>query len=175
VNDSHGLAPQLEARGFAEDYAWMKFDRDLAPHAVATELRIERIGPDRADDFGAVVGDGFGMPPGLRPLVGGLVGRAGWTCFLSYDGDRPVGAGALFVDGDDGWLGVGATLEDARGRGSQGALIAARIRAAQKLGCRRVTTETGVVTADRPSASYRNILRAGFREAGVRPNYKAPF
>jgi hypothetical protein len=35
-------------------------------------------------------------------------------------------------------------------------------------------TETGELEEGRPSNSYRNIVRAGFREVGVRPNYRAP-
>ena len=37
-----------------------------------------------------------------------------------------------------------------------------------------VVTETGELEESRPSSSYRNILRAGFREAGVRANFRAP-
>ena len=48
------------------------------------------------------------------------------------------------------------------------------IEAARKQGCSTVTTETGAIEAGRPSNSYRNIVRAGFREAGIRANYRAP-
>jgi hypothetical protein len=34
--------------------------------------------------------------------------------------------------------------------------------------------ETGVQVPDKPSSSYRNILRAGFREVYVRDNWVAP-
>ena len=61
-----------------------------------------------------------------------------------------------------------------RGRGAQSAILAARIEDARRQGCGTVVTETGELADDRPSSSYRNILRAGFRETGVRPNYRAP-
>ena len=61
-----------------------------------------------------------------------------------------------------------------RGRGAQSAILAARIEDARRQGCATVVTETGELEDDRPSSSYRNIVRAGFREAGVRPNYRAP-
>jgi hypothetical protein len=32
-------------------------------------------------------------------------------------------------------------------------------------------TETGEALRDKPSSSYRNIIRAGFSEVYVRPNY----
>jgi hypothetical protein len=34
--------------------------------------------------------------------------------------------------------------------------------------------ETGERVPDRPSASYRNILKAGFEEAYLRPNWQRP-
>jgi GNAT superfamily N-acetyltransferase len=80
----------------------------------------------------------------------------------------------LFVHEGVGWLGFGATLAKYRGRGAQSAILAARIEDARKQGCPTVVTETGELEEGRPSSSYRNILRAGFREAFVRPNYRAP-
>jgi hypothetical protein len=53
-------------------------------------------------------------------------------------------------------------------------ILAVRIEDARRQGCTMVVTETGELEEGRPSNSYRNILRAGFREAGVRPNYRAP-
>jgi hypothetical protein len=69
------------------------------------------------------------------------------------------------------WLGFGSTLEDARGRGAQSAMFAERLRDAAVLGCRFAFTETGEETSDAPNASYRNMLRAGFRLAYHRPNW----
>ena len=92
----------------------------------------------------------------------------------AYDGGQPAGAGALYVDGGVGWLGLGATLPEYRGRGAQSAILAARIEDARRQGCATVVTETGELADDRPSSSYRNILRFGFEEAYLRPNYLSP-
>jgi len=174
VSDSHGLGPELEERGFERDYAWMKFSRGTGPRQAQSDLNVERVAADCADDFANVVAGGFGMPDWCKPLATNLVGRSGWSCYVAYDGEKPAGAGALFVHEGVGWLGLGATLPEFRGRGAQSAILADRIEDARKQGCRLITTETGERTNDRPSNSYRNILRAGFREAGVRPNYRAP-
>ena len=180
VSDSHGLGPELEQLGFVRDYGWMKFSRGVGPREAQSDLRVERVAPDRADDFAAVVVGGYGMPVWSAPFAANVVGRRGWSCYVAYDGDSPAGAGALFVHvpgsgrAKIGWLGLGATLPDYRGRGAQSAILAARIEDARQQGCRTVTTETGELEEGRPSSSYRNILRAGFREAGVRPNYRAP-
>jgi hypothetical protein len=49
--------------------------------------------------------------------------------------------------------------------------LAERLRAAGHLGCDRAVTETGERSGDRPSNSYRNILRAGFEEVAVTANW----
>lgn len=174
VSDARGLGTELEARGFVRDYGWMKFSRGVSPRRATSELSVVPVGPDRAGDFAAVVAGGYSLPDFTEPFAANVVGRPGWSCYVAYDGERPAGAGALYVDGGVGWLGFGATLPDFRGRGAQSAILAARIEDARRQGCSTVVTETGEFDGRRPSGSYRNILRAGFREAGVRSNYRAP-
>ena len=174
VSDSHGLGPELERRGFTPDYGWMKFSRGVGPREAHSELDVRAVGPDRAADFAHVIAEGYQMPEWTHPLAARVVGRPGWSCYVAYDGGEAAGAGALFVHEGVGWLGYAATLPEYRGRGAQSAILAARIEDARQQGCSAVVTETGALADDRPSNSYRNILRAGFREAGVRANYRAP-
>lgn len=175
VADTYGVADRLETRGFTPDYGWAKFVRPVEPPPEArTDLRIELIGPERAVDFGRVVTGAYGMPDRLDAWTGAVVGRPGWSCYLALDGDEPAGAGAVYVHEGVGWLGFAGTLPDFRGRGAQGAILAARIRRAAELGCRAVVTETGELQEGRPSNSYRNILRSGFDLVYVRPNLLSP-
>ncbi len=139
-----------------------------------TDLRVEAAEPKNADVFARTFLSGYGAPAGLAELVAALVGRPGWHCFIAFDGDAPAATGALYARGALCWLGVAATLPACRRRGAQGALLAARIRRAAEIGCTRLVTETGERTGDRPSVSYRNILRSGFAESYVRPNFVAP-
>jgi GNAT superfamily N-acetyltransferase len=169
------LAPRLAERGFEPGYAWMKFGRGLEPPPrVETALRIEEAGADRGALFGSIVARGFGLPDVAAEWFAALARRQGFRLFLAFDGEEPVGAGALFVRDGIGWLGVAATLPEHRRKGAQGAILAARIRLARELGLRALATETGERTADRPSNSYRNILWAGFEERYLRPNYVSP-
>lgn len=85
----------------------------------------------------------------------------GCTHFLAFDGDRPVAGGGLCVTGDTGYLFLGATQAADRGRGAQSALIAERITAAHRQGCRIVLVET----MDTLPASLANLVRKGFRES----------
>ena len=168
-----GPEPRLEARGLAPGYAWAKFTRRPEPPATAeTDLHVERVAPVRAAEFGRVVTSAFGLPDRLASWSAALVGRAGWTCYLTLAGEEPAGAAALFVSDGLAWLGLGCTLPQFRRRGSQSALFAARIEDAREQGAELLVTETGVPAEGRPSNSYRNILRAGFEIAYVRPNYQ---
>ena len=169
------LASWLEQRGFAPGYAWMKFSRPChgAPQA-ASELEIRVVGHDLRIEFGRVVAEGFGMSAALAPWIGQLTGRANWVCVMAFAGSTPVAAGAVYVDGEYAWLGLGATLASHRGRGGQNALLARRLGEAAARGARVAVTETGERLPDKPSASYRNILRAGFKEMYLRQNYLSP-
>ena len=83
-------------------------------------------------------------------------------------------AGALFVQGDIGWLDWGATAPAFRRRGGQSAVRRQRMLMARELGCRLIATETGEAVAGAPRHSYGNITRMGFRTAYLRENYAPP-
>jgi GNAT superfamily N-acetyltransferase len=167
-----GLDERLEARGYTRGYPWMKFERDPNPAPrVESGLRVAET--QDAELFGATVAEGFGAPPEAAPGFA-LAGRPGWHCFLAWDGDEPAAAGGLFVDDRVAWFAGSATRPAFRGRGAQTALLAARIDRARMVGARRLCVETGERVPDRPDQSYRNILRAGFREAYLRPNWRSP-
>jgi GNAT superfamily N-acetyltransferase len=170
-----GDEPGLAEHGYTAGYAWMKFARGPDPDASApTDLAVEQVGPAGGMDFARPVRVGFGMPESFEPWLAALAGRPGWTCLVAYDGAAAVGAGALYTDGDHAWLGLAATLPEARGRGAQSAILAARVALASRQGATTITTETGVREPGRADQSYRNILRAGFEEAGARANWDSP-
>jgi GNAT superfamily N-acetyltransferase len=164
-----GLDAPLEGRGYDRGYPWHKFVRGVEPYDATSSLSVQEA---RAPlDFGRAFADGYGLPEPAASWLARLVGRAGWHCFVGYADDEPVAAGVLYVAGETGWLGMGATLPAARGRGGQSAILAARIARARELGLRELVTETGAPREDGPGSSYRNILRAGFELAYERPNY----
>ena len=89
------------------------------------------------------------------------IGRNDCTHFLAFDGDRPVAAAGLCVTATTGYLFLGATGEADRSRGAQSALIAARVTAAARLGCRIVLSETMSILP----TSLANLTRKGFQES----------
>lgn len=164
---SAGLSPHA--------LAWAKFRRDTStvPH-VPTGLEIREIDAAQAEVFAATTTAGFGMPRSLAIWLRELVGRPGWHCYVSYAGAEPAGAGALFVEGDNAWLGIGATKPELRRQGGHRALLGRRLADAARYGARVAVTETGVPQAAQPAPSYHNILSLGFTVAYVRPNWALP-
>ncbi len=153
--------------------AWAKFARDTAPgNQIATVLDIREVGADEADRFGETAAAGFSMPQVMGDWLSALPGREKWKCFVAFDGPAPVGAGALFIDGANAWLGMGATLAAHRGRGAQPAILSARIDTSRAAGCHILTTETAVPGAGESGSPYKNIHRAGFLVAYLRPNLR---
>jgi hypothetical protein len=170
-----GAADALAACGYASDYAWDKFARPAeSPAGVRTDLVAREAGPADARAMGAVSAAAFGLPAFTGDWLAALVGRPGWTFFVAEDGGRPVGAAGLFVEAGTAWLGFGGTLPEHRGRGAQGVLFAARIRAAVDAGCTLLVTETGAPARHGPGPSYRNMLRFGFAPVYRRPNLLSP-
>ena len=165
----------LSARGLSASTAWAKFTRLPVPPAnLETSLTIREAVAEHRADFGGVVQAGFGAPPPFASWAAAIVGRPRWRTYLAYDAETPVGAGALFLRDGLGWLGLGATVPSHRGRGAQNALLARRIADGMEAGARSLVTETGQPAAGEEAAhpSYRNILRAGFRIAYLRMNYR---
>jgi GNAT superfamily N-acetyltransferase len=166
------LRAWLVEGGLREHRAWMKFARDRgAVERPASELAVRRVGPELAGAFADIACSVFELPEASRALVAKMTELEGWHAFMSFAGETPAGTGALFVSDGVGWLGFGATKREFRGRGGQAAVMAARLEAAFDLGCSTVITETGVAKAGDPQHSYKNILRAGFRELFVRDNF----
>lgn len=150
---------------------WAKFVRDTSPTSVQTSLTIREIGCQHAQACSSIATQAFGLSPVVSDWFAFLVGRARWHFFMGFDRDVPVATGALYINGMVAWLGIGATAPAHRKRGAQSALLAARIDAARQRGCVILTVDAGVPHPGEANTSYRNIERAGFRVAYLRPNF----
>lgn len=168
------LPDWLEAAGL-EPYkrAWAKFTRDASPpsHQSRSDLEVRRIGVEHAMDFGRIAAAGFELDERWVPVLANLVGRAGWQHYVSFDGDRPAGCGAMRIFEKTGWMDWAATLPEFRRRGSQGAILERRIADGIEAGCEAFATCTGEAVEGDPQHSYRNIERYGFRRTHARANW----
>jgi len=162
----------LQGNGFEHGYAWMKFVRDPHPPRFPAAADVEVVELAAADEepFGMIAATGFGMPAWGADFFAHLPGRDGWSCYVASIEGQAQACAAMLIEDGVAEFGIAATLEEARGRGCQTALLHRRISDAAEAGCRTLFVETGERVPERPSASYRNILKAGFEEAYLRPN-----
>ena len=152
--------------------SWAKMYRGNAPSpSVQTSWRMERIGTEWADAFGRIALEAFEMPAVLLPFMSCQVGKPGWFHYLGFDGDQPVSTAAMHISADVGWLGVGSTGPPPGSRRAVRHVSPRRISDGLEAGCKWFVTETGEDTPKSPNPSYRNMLRAGFKLAYLRPNY----
>lgn len=162
----------LRESGFSPVYAWMKFVRDPhPPRFKAPDVEVVEVGSDSNEPFGAIAASGFGLPAWAGAFFARLPGRDGWRCYVARIEGTAQACAAMLLDGGVAEFGIAATLEPARGRGCQLALLHRRVADAAQAGCHTLFVETGARVEDRPANSYRNILRAGFEEAYLRPNW----
>lgn len=176
VAETDAAETWLAGNGFEPGYAWMKFVRDPHPPRFREPSGVEvvEISADSEEPFGMIVATGFGAPAWAAAMFAELPGREGWRCYAArVDGVAQACAGMLIDDGV-AEFGIAATLAPARGQGCQLALLHRRIADAVEAGCRVLFVETGERVESRPAGSYRNILRAGFEEAYLRPNWQRP-
>lgn len=167
-----GLRGWLEDAGYVPHRGWAQFVRsaEQPPPPGRSDLEVREIGEDRAREFARIVAAGFDLTPQATPLLAALAGRADWRLYMTFDGETPAGAAALFVHGEHGWCDWASTHPAHRRRGSQHGLLRRRIADAGELGCTTLFTETGEAVEGAPQHSYHNIERVGFRRFAVREN-----
>ena len=148
----------LAARGLAPSPPLLRMSAPTGGALPAGPLRVEAVGPSAGSTVAAVCLRGFGQVD-QRWWRAGL-GRPGWTQVVAYEGDVAVATGALFVAGEQAWLGSATTVPDRRRAGTHGALVAARLRLAADQGALRAS-----VKCAEGSPSHRSLVRAGFTPA----------
>ena len=162
----------LTEAGYRKYRGWMKFVRDAGDVRDATsDLEVRQVGPEHGADFASIVVPAFDMQPVSLPVVALLTNVENKVVYMSFDGSRPAGTGAIYLDGKIAALDWGATHPDFRRRGGQTAVLAARIRHAIERGCDIICTMTGEAVPGDPQHSYSNIQKNGFAEAYLRENW----
>lgn len=93
--------------------------------------------------------------------------KADSPCFLAWLDDRPVASAGLSLVAPVAHLAGASTIPEARRKGAQRALLAARLRHAREHGC-----TVAMMGAAPGSASQRNAERQGFRIAYTRLKWR---
>ena len=163
----------LLARGSSRAGAGCSSSAELEPLPAETSLELSEIGPERGGEFAPLLCAVYGLPEGLARLRR-AARTPDWHCWLALTDDgEPAAAAALHV--------AEASLPRPRRHGPRvpRPRRAERVargphRAGPRARLHAVFTETGEQLPDRPSSSYRNIVRAGFEELYVLPNWLSP-
>ncbi len=171
--ESDGAEAWLRSNGFSQGYAWMKFVRDPhPPRFKAPDVEVVELTDPHQAPFGMIAATGFELPAWAAAFFAELPGREGWRCYAARIDGEAQACAAMHVHAGIAEFGIAATLEPARGHGCQTALLHRRIVDAIDADCHTFWVETGERVPDKPSTSYRNILKAGFEEAYLRPNWR---
>jgi GNAT superfamily N-acetyltransferase len=135
-------------------------------------LRVGPVAPAQAAEWASVMVRVFEMAePSLAEMTAASVGRPDWYPHAVWDGDELVATATMHVrDGVAQFFG-GATVPDARRRGAQTALLAARAEAAHAAGCRWLVAETGAEEPGSHNSSLHNMFRTGFDVLYERRNW----
>lgn len=162
------LSHILERRGYTRGLPmqnWYLRVRDRVP-ALAADVEVEPADRDRADVWANIVGTGFQELNSPETAIDANVAALFKTLGFASD-SRPyfalrkgqiAGGAVLSVCGDVGFLRTASSRWAHRAHGVQSALITARLRDAEKLGCSVVFSSTQCCRI-----SERNLIRNGFR------------
>lgn len=158
--------------GLAEGHPWIKLLRPATPPPAppATSLRVGLVPSTELGEWAYVLLEGMGMPHELDSLFT-ATGDEAFRHVAAWDGDRMVAAATLFVDGDSAHMFGASTLPSHRNRGAQAALVALRLQEAIAAGVQWIVAETWQESQESPNPSLHNLVRAGFAELYVRPNW----
>ena len=167
------IQEMLKQKGFSHYNNWAKLCRkaEVPLPSVQTDLTVVEIGKDRAEEYGRLIVQCFEWDGQLAGVIAGTVGAPGYKNYFALDGNKPVGAAALYGNDVYASMAIAGTLPEYRGKGAQSALLARRIADAKALGCRHIISETAEEKPGKPVASYRNMRRMGFELAYLRPNF----
>lgn len=158
----------LTERGFTVATPLLRVSAPAGGAPPEGEVRTAVVGPEAGAAVATVCLQGFGGGVDQAWWRAGL-GRPGWTQVVAYGGGTPVGTAALFVEGDEAWIGSATTVPQARRRGVHRALLAARLAEAAAQGATRVSAKTVP-----GSVGARALERAGFTPAHRLVQWRRP-
>lgn len=166
----------LHARGY-EPFEWSSVLyqslREPGPWRVSHPVRIRLTDRSEQDDWIQTAAEGWSDTPELQAFMLGFgkvtAAAEGMRAFVAEADGRAIATAAMMVHDGVAILAGASTIPSARGRGTQSALLAARLQTAADDGC-----DIAMVVTAPGGSSQRNAERNGFRVAYTRCKWRLP-
>lgn len=161
----------LCGRGYERGGGSLTFVRDTSPPDLPEdpEIVIYELGDDEADGEGlsTITTEALGLPTMAGTLFFSLPQAGNWRCYTAALGpdEAAVASGAMLIRDGVAQLGPGTTLEHARGRGCNTALLRRRLLDAAVAGCHTVFVELFDADWGTLEGPQHILHRAGFELA----------
>jgi GNAT superfamily N-acetyltransferase len=168
---------RLNRMGFEQARGLLKYVRDASPPSRTGDraIKVWEIGLEEADGETMIdAAPALGLPWQAASLLFALPIQEHWRSYTVELEGRIVSFGSMLLSDGIAWLGLDATIEDARGRGCNQILLRERILAAAEAGCETLFTELEERDSESVAVAARNLLRAGFVPAHRSMNWRRP-
>jgi hypothetical protein len=116
----------------------------------------------------------LGMPAAASSLLFELPSREDWRCYTAELEGEIVSFGSMLIRDGIAALGLEGTVEDARCRGCNQALLRQRMLDAYEAGCETLFVGVPAYGDEAVAAMARNLVRAGFVPAHRSVNWQRP-
>jgi GNAT superfamily N-acetyltransferase len=168
----------LNRNGFEQGRGLLKYVRDASPPGRSGDpaIKVWEIGQEEADGetMACDAAPALGLPVPAGSLLFSLPIHEHWRTYTVEVEERIVSFGSMLLNDGIAWLGLDATVEEARGRGCHQVLLRERILAAAEAGCSTIFSELEEDGSDGAAIASRNLLRAGFVPAYRSMNWQRP-
>jgi GNAT superfamily N-acetyltransferase len=168
----------LNRNGFEQGRGLCKFLRDASPPNQPGEPAItvwelsDPLSGGETMVFDAAAA--LGLPAAAASLLFALPAQRHWRTYTAEVEGRVASFGSMLLDGAIAWVGLDATVAEARGRGCNRVLLRERILAAIESGCRLIVAELDEGESEHLAIAARNLLRAGFVPAYRSMHWRRP-
>jgi GNAT superfamily N-acetyltransferase len=168
----------LDRHGFEQGRGMRKYIRDasLPDQPGDAAITVWEIGDDEADGETMVCGAApvLGLPFPASSLLFALPIQERWRIYTAELEGQIVSFGSMLLHAGVAWVGLDATVEEARGRGCHRVLLRERILTAAEAGCHTIFAELEESESEGVAVASRNLVRAGFVPAYRSVSWRRP-
>lgn len=169
----------LKSCGCEPSPSWAMYVRGAEPpEPLKTNVRVWGLGREEWEGEGLsqLVTEAMGYPITTGSLLYSVHTRPGWRGYTAQLGRHGsiCATGAMMIDGDIAVLGAETTLEEARKRGCNKALLHRRILDAIDAGCTTIMLEAACEMPEDVVALHKNLKFFGFEVAYESRVWKQP-